>query len=45
MLESDYPVIDIQGRELTRTWSVLAKTLQPGDTRISMMHDANLMGW
>ena len=44
-LESDYPIIDINGRELARTWSLLAKSLTPGDTSITLMHRADLMGW
>lgn len=43
--DSDYPIIDINGRELVRTWSLLSKPIQSGDTEIALMHNAHLMKW
>ena len=45
MNPGDYPIIDINGRDLARTWSLLSKPLHPGDDKIQLMHNANLMGW
>lgn len=42
---SDYPMIDITGRDLARTWSLLSVPVQSGDTMIKLMHNAALMGW
>ena len=42
---SDYPTIDITGRELARTWSLLSTPIQAGDSKIELMHNAHLMGW
>ena len=42
---SDYPMIDITGRDLTRTWSLLSVPIQSGDSMIKLMHNAELMGW
>ena len=42
---SDYPTIDIRGRELVRTWSLLSEPLNGGDSTMTLLHDANLMGW
>ena len=41
----DYPTIDISGRELARTWSLLSKPLHQGDGTIQLMHNPNFMGW
>jgi hypothetical protein len=41
----DYPVIDIRGREMSRTWSLLSRPIVVGDGKMTLMHDANLMGW
>ena len=41
----DYPTIDINGRELARTWSLLSKPLQQGDDTVQLMHNPNFMGW
>ena len=41
----DFPIIDINGRELARTWSLLSKPLQQGNGRINLMHNPDLMGW
>ena len=43
--DRDYPVIDMNGRELVRTWSLLSIPLQKGDTKIKLMHNAYFMGW
>ena len=45
MLPTDYPIIDIQGRELKRTWSLLSTPLLIGDNTIKLMHNPLLMGW
>lgn len=45
MNSGDYPTIDIKGRDLARTWSLLAKPLRQGENRIDLMHNTNLMGW
>lgn len=42
---SDYPMIDITGRDLARTWSLLSVPVQSGDIMIKLMHNAALMGW
>jgi hypothetical protein len=42
---SDYPVIDVAGREMARTWSLLSRPIVVGDDGMTLMHDANLMGW
>ena len=39
------PLLDIKGRHLTRTWSLLAKTLNVGETMLQLKHDAMMMGW
>ena len=41
----DYPIIDITGRELVRTWSLLSNPIQTGDDMMELMHNAHLMGW
>ncbi len=41
----DYPVIDIRGREMSRTWSLLSRPIVVGDGKMTLMHHANLMGW
>ena len=43
--EGDYPMIDINGRELVRTWSLLADPVRSGDEKMKLMHNAHLMGW
>lgn len=42
---SDYPTIDINGRELVRTWSLLSNPILSGDDKITLMHNPHLMGW
>lgn len=41
----DYPTIEITGRELARTWSLLSKPLHQGDDKVQLMHNPNFMGW
>jgi hypothetical protein len=43
--DSDYPIIDINGRELVRTWSLLSEPIQTGDDKVELMHNAHLMKW
>ena len=43
--DGDYPTILVNGRELVRTWTLLSSPLQSGDGRMTLMHDARLMGW
>jgi len=43
--DTHYPTIDIRGRELKRTWSLLSETLGKGDIKMKLMHDPTLMGW
>ena len=40
-----FPVIDVSGRPLQRTWSVLATPVAAGQTTISLLHDPVAMGW
>lgn len=40
-----YTIIDINGRELDRTWSLLASPLRQGGNKITLMHNPKLMGW
>ena len=42
---SDYPLIEMNGRELARTWSLLANPLIQGDDTMQLMHNPKLMGW
>eukprot|EP00931_Biecheleriopsis_adriatica_P004358 TRINITY_DN106040_c0_g1_i1.p1 TRINITY_DN106040_c0_g1~~TRINITY_DN106040_c0_g1_i1.p1 ORF type:complete len:1261 (+),score=170.66 TRINITY_DN106040_c0_g1_i1:87-3869(+) len=37
--------IEIHGRPLTRTFTLLAQTARAGDTRLSLKHSAQDMGW
>jgi hypothetical protein len=39
------PRIDVSGREMKRTWSLLAKKASPGDNSIQLMHSPQSMGW
>ena len=39
------PTIDLEGRPLRRTWSLLAETLEPWATEMRLMHDPVAMGW
>ncbi len=45
MNTGDYPIIDINGRDLARTWSILSKPLHPGDDKVQLMHNPTFMGW
>ena len=42
---SDYPLIDIEGRELQRTWTLLSQPLVVGDSTMKVLHHPTLMGW
>eukprot|EP00551_Chaetoceros_affinis_P006400 CAMPEP_0203682988 /NCGR_PEP_ID=MMETSP0090-20130426/47288_1 /ASSEMBLY_ACC=CAM_ASM_001088 /TAXON_ID=426623 /ORGANISM="Chaetoceros affinis, Strain CCMP159" /LENGTH=1506 /DNA_ID=CAMNT_0050552109 /DNA_START=94 /DNA_END=4614 /DNA_ORIENTATION=+ len=42
---NDYPIIDIQGRELKRTWSLLSHPVSLGDDSIKLLHHPTLMNW
>ncbi len=42
---NESPTIDIQGRELVRTWSLLSQPLQLGQTTMKLMHNPLLMKW
>ena len=42
---TDYPIIQINGRELLRTWSLLAEPLKQNDLTLKLMHDPTRMGW
>ena len=39
------PTIDISGYDMVRTWSLLAKPMNIGDTQIYLMHDPERMKW
>ena len=39
------PQLKVIGRELTRTWSLLAEPLTIGSTTLKLMHDPIEMGW
>jgi len=41
----DNPTIDIQGRKLIRTWSLLSSPLLQGENTMKLMHNPTLMGW
>jgi hypothetical protein len=41
----DYPVIDIHGRALLRTWSLLSEPLQIGSNTMKLLHNPTYMGW
>jgi hypothetical protein len=43
--DSDYPVLDITGREMIRTWSLISQPVRIGDDTLKLMHNARLMGW
>ena len=43
--DTDYSMIDITGRELARTWSLLLTPVQSGDTKITLMHNDHIVGW
>ena len=43
--EPGMPLIELVGRPLLRTWSLLASTVQSGARELSLMHDAEQMGW
>ena len=37
--------VSIEGRQMARTWSVLAATVQQGESSISLLHNPQAMGW
>ena len=39
------PAVEIAGRPLRRTWSLLAEPLEPWQTSLRVMHDPASMGW
>lgn len=41
----DQPMIDIQGRELDRTWSLLETPLVEGSSKLKLLHHPLHMGW
>ena len=43
--EGDNPSVNIEGRHLERTWSLLSKPLVTGDEKMVLMHNPALMGW
>ena len=45
MNPGDYPILDVQGRELTRTWSLLSSPMKNGDVTMKLLHKPDLMGW
>ena len=42
---SSAATIEISGRPLRRTWSLLAKPLLAGSSSLTLMHDPQAMGW
>lgn len=40
-----FPVIDIAGRKLERTWSLLSQAAATGESAIRLMHNPGYMGW
>jgi hypothetical protein len=43
--EFDNPTIDIKGRELTRTWSLLSEPIAEGEWIMKLMHNPHFLGW
>jgi len=39
------PTVEITGRELTRTWSLLSKPLSAGETTLKLLYSPVRMGW
>eukprot|EP00560_Eucampia_antarctica_P007634 CAMPEP_0197828174 /NCGR_PEP_ID=MMETSP1437-20131217/4814_1 /TAXON_ID=49252 ORGANISM="Eucampia antarctica, Strain CCMP1452" /NCGR_SAMPLE_ID=MMETSP1437 /ASSEMBLY_ACC=CAM_ASM_001096 /LENGTH=239 /DNA_ID=CAMNT_0043429317 /DNA_START=273 /DNA_END=989 /DNA_ORIENTATION=+ len=42
---TDNSMINIKGKEMTRTWSLLAQTISPGDSTMKLLHNPNYMNW
>eukprot|EP00957_Ditylum_brightwellii_P092452 7040309-Ditylum_brightwellii.AAC.1 len=42
---SDNPTVEINGREMKRTWTLLDQPFNIGDTIMKLMHDPARMGW
>jgi len=40
-----YPLVELTGSAHRRTWTLLSKTAQIGDSSIRVMHDVASMGW
>ena len=45
MGSSGNPVLEVQGRHLERTWSLLSKPLTAGSTTMTLLHNPTFMGW
>lgn len=43
--QKSFPKIEVIGGAVKRTWSLLSKTGNIGDTYIRVMHDVSSMGW
>lgn len=43
--EGDNPTVNIEGKKLDRTWSLLSKPLKEGDRSMNLMHEPISMGW
>ena len=41
----DNPTMEIRGRDLSRTWSLLSEPLYPGMNTMKLLHDPAQMGW
>jgi len=39
------PSVDINGREMVRTWSLLSKPFLSGESSLKLLHNPSLMGW
>ena len=44
-LTIDGPMIDVEGRKMARTWSLLYKTVPIGANKIQLIHNPRDMGW
>ncbi|CAJ1930817.1 unnamed protein product [Cylindrotheca closterium] len=42
---NDNPLLEIQGRPMLRTWSLLSDSLPQGSATIKLLHNAHIMGW
>ncbi|KAL6070194.1 G8 domain-containing protein [Balamuthia mandrillaris] len=43
--EVGYPIVEVTGRPLRRTWSLLSHTANEGTDTLHLMHDVEDMGW
>lgn len=39
------PSVNIEGKKMERTWSLLSKPLSIGDIEMKLLHNPNMMGW